>query len=128
VGPLDPIRPSVDQSGKLWRTAVLAKRQEIMDERLKNLPATSSGHTVSDFKPDEVKVVNKNYIDAMFNAASKSDNNIIENVVVDYELNTEQQRAFNCSQSCHATQSQKPMHVSRRDGWYRQITGYKGLD
>ena len=41
VGSLIPMVPEFDQSGKLWRAAVLAKKQEILHEKTKHMPTGS---------------------------------------------------------------------------------------
>lgn len=39
VGEVQPIQPEADQSAKQWRVAVLARKQDILNERNKNLPS-----------------------------------------------------------------------------------------
>jgi hypothetical protein len=103
VGPLTPIEPSVNQSGKMWRVAVLAKRQEILEDRIKHLPANPQAKNgMKNFKPDEVKVVDKRYINKMFKAPALTDNNLIDETVDKFHLNPEQQRAFHIIAN-HAT-------------------------
>ena len=93
VGSLEPVHPSVNQPAKLWRAAVLAKRQEILDERIQHLPTNTSA---SKFKhtPNEIKLVDKKYIDHMFKPATETDHVIIESSVAKFNLNSEQIRAF----------------------------------
>jgi hypothetical protein len=93
VGSLDPVKPSVNQPAKLWRAAVLAKRQEILEERLQHLPTNTSASKIK-HKPNEVKLVNKKYIDRMFKPTTEADNVIIESSVAKFNLNSEQARAF----------------------------------
>jgi len=101
VGCLDPLKPSVNQPGKSWRAAVLAKRQEILDERIKHLP-TKSGASKVKHRPNEVKLVDKTYIDHMFKPTAAADNDIIESSITKFNLNTEQKRAFHIIAN-HAT-------------------------
>jgi hypothetical protein len=42
----------------------------------------------------EVKIVNKAYLTAKFKAKVETEQNIIDNTVTDFSLNTEQERAF----------------------------------
>ena len=95
VGSLFPMEPNVKQSGKLWRNSVLMKRQEIMEERIKNIPVVASGNpAVHKFKPNEVKIVDKAYIDRMFKTSTQTDDDLISETVADFMLNVEQERAF----------------------------------
>jgi hypothetical protein len=103
VGCLDPMEPGIMQSGKLWRAVVLAKKQEILQEKILHMPTGSITKSHSrKFKPDMVEVVDKEYIDKMFNGASPADSNIINDTITDYLLNSEQERAFRII-SNHAT-------------------------
>ncbi|KIM74021.1 hypothetical protein PILCRDRAFT_80473, partial [Piloderma croceum F 1598] len=95
VGSLIPMQPEVEQSGKLWRAAVLAKKQEILQEKIKHMPAKSNaGHSIHSCEPNMVRVVNKEYIDKSFNLMDPNDKTIIETIIADYVLNNEQERAF----------------------------------
>jgi len=63
----------------LWRAAVLAKRQEILEESsniYQQIPVQVINH-----KPNEVKLVNKKYIDCMFKPTTEADDVIIESSV-----------------------------------------------
>jgi hypothetical protein len=90
-----PVEPSINQMGKMWRAAVLAKKQEILKERMKHLPTKINAKSAtSNPNPNEVKVVDKSYINKMFNLTSPVNNNTINNTVDKFHLNSEQQRAF----------------------------------
>src|SRR6266481_4508820 len=95
VGSLIPMQPEVEQSGKLWRAAVLAKKQEILQEKIKHMPTKSNAKLdMNSSEPNVVKVVNKEYIDKSFNLIDPNDKTIIETIIADYILNNEQERAF----------------------------------
>jgi hypothetical protein len=95
VGPLHPVEPECKQPAKAWRAAVLAKKQEIIDERNKYLPTNvSSKNKPKPFKPNTVKVVDKAYIDKKFKITSKADDQSVDSVIKKFLLNTEQERAF----------------------------------
>jgi hypothetical protein len=95
VGSLIPMQPEVEQSGKLWRAAVLAKKKEILQEKIKDMPIKSDvKHSIDSCEPNVVRVVNKEYIDKSFNLIDPNDKTIIDTIIADYILNNEQERAF----------------------------------
>lgn len=93
VGPLKPLQTEVEQSGKAWRAAVLARKQEIIDERNKDIPSTTKKKTTNNH-PDFVEVVDKTYINKLFKLHKKADENIIKTSIEKFHLNSEQERAF----------------------------------
>jgi len=93
VGPLDPVRPEVNQPSKAWRAAVLARKQAVIEERNKHIP-TNTASKPTNFKPNQVEVVDKSYIDHLFNPTSKRDDHLITDTIEKFILNSEQQRAF----------------------------------
>ena len=98
VGSLEPIKPECEQPAKAWRSAVLAKKQAVLDERNKHLPTTSinsksrskSGNT----RPNTVKIVDQRYIDQTFETTSDADGELIVHTTKKFRLNREQERAF----------------------------------
>lgn len=81
--------------GTRWRDTVLRRRQEILDERSKNMPRNSNrNHRSKQFKPNEVKVVDQSYLDKMFNPTTEFDRRILGDIITDFHLNSEQERAF----------------------------------
>jgi hypothetical protein len=94
VGLLKPITPSITQSGKLWRTTVLEKWQAIIDEKNKYLPENSVKNMNKTFQPNEVKIVNKEYLLHTFQSTNTKDNNLIKSCIETFHLNTDQRRAF----------------------------------
>jgi len=95
VGSLEPIKPEFNQPAKAWRATVLAKKQEILDQRSKHLPANCGAKSkTKGFKPNTVEVVDKAYIDQAFKIDSTTDERLVVNTVKDFHLNIEQERAF----------------------------------
>lgn len=95
VGLLDPMEPEIKQSGKLWRAAVLAKKQEILQEKSKHMPTNSKTEGEKHkFKPNMVEVVDEAYIDKIFKSPAPADNDLIDQTIKDFLLNSEQERAF----------------------------------
>jgi hypothetical protein len=98
VGNLTPVVPTQLQSGKDWIAIVQRKRQELIDERCKNIldnndVINKTSHNLENFA--EVKIVDKSYLTAKFKAKVENDQNIINNTVSDFSLNNdEQDRSF----------------------------------
>jgi hypothetical protein len=94
VGSLIPIKPERDQPSKAWRAAVLARKKAILDEKNENLPTNKAGSSIRDFKPDVVEVVDRAYIDKIFEYSDAEDKRLIDDTIRDYHLNPDQERAF----------------------------------
>jgi hypothetical protein len=95
IGSLKPIEPGVTQSAKSWKAAVQAKKQEIQDEKSRHLPANSTTDaTAHNPHPNMVEVVDKSFLDQTFQASSARDQKFIDDTVTEFNLNTEQERAF----------------------------------
>jgi hypothetical protein len=78
VGSLEPIRPEHDQPAKAWRSAVLAKKQAILDEKNKHLPTNKKSKSKSEnVRPNTVEIVDQSYISRTFTATSKAENELI---------------------------------------------------
>ena len=104
IGSLDPIKPDIEQTAKAWRAAVLAKKQEMIEERNKDLP-TNLRCKFNNSEPNIVKIAGKDHIDRMFGAEKKADENLIDTCIGKFNLNTEQERAFRIVAN-HATKKQ----------------------
>ena len=87
------MRPEVDQPSKAWRAAVLEQKQMVMEERNRHIPTNAASRS-KNFKPNQVDVVDKSYIDHLFNPTSKDDEHLIAGSIERFLLNSEQQRAF----------------------------------
>src|SRR5882762_5085314 len=97
VGDLTPVVPDDFQSGKDWTAVVQRKRQELIDEKCRNIPGKIDDVDKTNYDQEssaEVKIVDKAYLTANFKSKVKKEQNIIDNTVTDFSLNTEQERAF----------------------------------
>src|ERR1700723_2355548 len=97
VGDLTPVIPSQLQSGKDWSAVVQRKRQELIDERCKNIPDNIDDINKTGYDQEslaEVKIVDKTYLTAKFKAKVEKEQNIIDSTVSDFLLNIDQERAF----------------------------------
>ncbi|KIM73860.1 hypothetical protein PILCRDRAFT_14849 [Piloderma croceum F 1598] len=76
VGDLTPVLPAQLQSGKDWTAIVQRKRQELIDERCKNIPDNIDDINKTGNDPGslaEVKIVDKTYLTAKFKAKTKKE-------------------------------------------------------
>jgi hypothetical protein len=92
VSDLTPIIPTQLQSGKDWTAVIQCKRQELIHERCKTIPKNIDDidKTSYDHKSSaEVKIVDKTYLTARLKANVEKEQNIIDNIVFDFLLNTE---------------------------------------
>ena len=108
VGDLAPVLPAQLQSGKDWTAIVQCKRQELIDERCKNIPDKIDDINKTGYDQEslaEVKIIDKSYLSAKFKAKVKKEQDIIDSVS-DFILNTDQERAF-CIIANHAS-TEKP--------------------
>ena len=95
VGDLSPLTPSLVQSGKDWSALVQHRRQELVDERCKNIPGNINNFNKADqYHLSEVKIIDKTYLTAKFKAKVEKDQGFINNTVSDFSLNAEQERPF----------------------------------
>ena len=97
VGDLTPVIPAQFQSGKDWAALVQHKRQELIDERCTNIPEDINNIDKTESNEEslaEVKIVDKTYLTEKFKAKVNKEQNIIDNTVSKFLLNTEQERAF----------------------------------
>ena len=89
--------PDQLQSGKDWTAIVQQRWQELINERCKNIPGNIDdiNNTGYDEEPlAKVKIIDKAYLTAKFKARVEKEQNIIDNAVSAFLLNTEQERAF----------------------------------
>jgi hypothetical protein len=111
IGSLNPVQPSINQSGNLWRAAVLARRQEIIEERNRHLPNDSVQKTHKNFQPNEVKIVDKTYLHNTFKSSNSKDNNLIKSCIKTFHLNTDQTRAFHIVANHATTNNADKLHM-----------------
>jgi hypothetical protein len=100
-GDLNPIVPSHILPGKEWAAKVQQQKQDLIAERSKNLPTnrdiihgTNSEGVKSAQNYGEVKIVDKSYLSQDFKADRIEDQSLIDRTVIDFLLNSEQERAF----------------------------------
>ena len=89
--------PDQLQSGKDWTAVVQQKRQEIIDKRCQNIPENIDDIDKKGYNQEpsaDVKIVDKAYLTAKFKAKVEKEQNITDNTVSDFLLNTEQERSF----------------------------------
>ena len=87
VGDLTSVVPTQLQSGKDWTAIVQHKRQELIDERCKNIPDNIDVINKTGYDPEslaEVKIVDKTYLTAKFKAKVEEEQNIIDNTVSNF--------------------------------------------
>jgi len=77
-----------------WDAAVLEKRQQVLAERNKSLPAQSKNQSGKDPNQNDVRIVDRSYLQKSFKAQSETAQKLIEAVVEKFELTSDQERAF----------------------------------
>ena len=102
---LSVYEPEVIQAANKWQAAVQAKRQELIADKVKNIPRHPDGRAKTKRDPltNKVKVVTKKYLDKMYCAFMVEEQSIIHTTVKKFELNTNQERAFRIVAN-HATE------------------------
>jgi predicted AAA+ superfamily ATPase len=93
---LNEVEPEEELSPTQWKAAVKAKRQEILAERNKSIPAKTTSQTQKDPNQNDVKIIDRSYLNKSFKAKSKAAQSQIDGVVnsKEFRLNTDQERAF----------------------------------
>ena len=91
-----PLQPETQQPGSKWKAAVQKKRQQILDDCKKYIPNERklNSNNCHDSNQNDVRVVDQSYLMRNFKAKSDVDQNLIDKTVKDFNLNTEQERAF----------------------------------
>src|SRR6202453_5261476 len=87
---IEPEKPPPSQ----WETAVQEKRQQVLAERNKALPAQSGMKFGRDPNQNDVQIVDRSYLQKNFKAQSEIAQNLIEDVIEKFDLTSEQERAF----------------------------------
>jgi len=77
-----------------WDAAVQEKRQQVLAERNKALPAQCGKQSGKDPNQNNVRIVDRSYLQKNFKALSEAAQKLIEDVVEKFELTSEQERAF----------------------------------
>ncbi len=93
-----PLEPEISQPGKKWKAAVRDKRQEIVAERNKHIPSSKDQNGLrkhaKDLNANNVVIVDQSYLMQSFKARSKGVQRLLDQTVMTFNLNTEQERAF----------------------------------
>src|ERR1700734_456580 len=77
-----------------WDAAVQEKRQQVLAERNKSLPAQFKNQSGKDPNQNDVQIVDRSYLNRSFKAQSETAQKLIEGVVDKFELTSDQERAF----------------------------------
>ena len=77
-----------------WEAAVQEKRQQVLAERNKALPAQSGKKSGRDPNQNDVQIVDRSYLQKNFKTQSETAQKLIEDVIDQFELTSEQERAF----------------------------------
>jgi hypothetical protein len=98
------------QNANMWKTIIKEKRAQVLAERNVNIPSENqyNNNLFMKYNENDVKIVDQSYLSCMFKAKSEHIKKLIDNIVVQFTLNKEQERAFrivaNHSVSLHADQ------------------------
>src|ERR1700733_8395428 len=77
-----------------WNASVQEKRQQILAERNKSLPAQSGRQYGKDPNQNDVQVVDRSYLQKNFKAQLETAQKLIEDVIEKFALTSDQERAF----------------------------------
>jgi hypothetical protein len=109
-----------------WDAAVQEKHQQVLTERNQALPAQSGQKVGKDPNQNDVKIIDRSYLEKNFKAQSEAAQNLIEDVMK-FELNSEQERGFRIVANHAVTPgAEQRNNVHRCHGRYWNITSHKG--
>src|ERR1700728_2111418 len=77
-----------------WDAVIQEKRQQVLSERNKALPAQSGKQSGKDPNQNDVQIVDRSYLQKNFKAESETAQKLIEDVIEKFELTFDQERAF----------------------------------
>src|SRR6202142_262270 len=87
--------PEKVQNGNQWKLDVQQKKQELLDIHTEHIPTNTDTSTdITLFIPNQVKGVDKFYLEHTSSDHSVSDQITLDTIVHDFNLNCEQERAF----------------------------------
>ena len=89
-----PVLPEHMHNGFKWKALIEEKRQEVLAERNKHIPSKSNLRTKADPNENDVRIIDRSYLQKSFKAKSAAAQKIIDEAVQEFSLNTEQERAF----------------------------------
>ena len=104
---LNVYEPEVLQAAHKWQEAVQAKRQVLIAKKNQNIPKLPDGTATRRKDPfsNNVKIVNKNYLEKFYQISSVKGKTILYRIITDFQLNADQERAF-CIVANHASEPQ----------------------
>ena len=102
----NPVKPTIEQSGTKWKATVTDLKQQVLAERAKNIPAIKSNKPKQDPNENNVTIVDQEYLSKNFKAKLEVVQQLIDDIVIEFCLNTEQERAFRIVAN-HAVSPQK---------------------
>src|ERR1700677_1883412 len=77
-----------------WEAAVQENCQQVLAERNKTLPAQAGKKSGRDPNQNDVRIVDRSYLQKNFKAQSETAQILIEDIIGKFELTCEQERAF----------------------------------
>jgi hypothetical protein len=104
---IDPrgLKPQRNISGSKWNSVVKIAKDAVLVARRQHLPVNEKRNCLSSQNHNDVIVDNISYLRNNFKAEKVEKQNIIDDMVKEYSLNTEQEQAFHIVAN-HATMSQ----------------------
>ena len=112
------VQPSSDYIGTHWKMLIAEAKEAVLKERAKFIPVDNEEKPLQSHNYDEVIVNDISYINKHYHAEIEQHQAIIEDTIVEFKLNVEQERAF-CIVANHATQnksSQLKMYLGGMGG------------
>jgi len=91
------LEPEIVQPSQSWKAAVQGRRQEVLAERNKNIPAIqhrNTNNSLKDKNENNVTIIDQSYLNRNFKFKSQTDQLLIDQIVCSWRLNTGQERAF----------------------------------
>jgi PIF1-like helicase len=102
---LNIYEPDVIQAASKWQAAVHARKEQLIADRNKNMPNHVKNQNLNKKDPfaNDVRVVNKKYLDKSYRALTARDQSMIDDTSSTFQLNRDQDRAFHIVAN-HATE------------------------
>lgn len=91
----NPVAPMVNYTSQQWQAVVKAKREEVIAAKRRDIPmAETISNEQGNLRHNVVEIVDQTWMNKSYRAAEQNDQDMIDRLVVDNELNTEQERVF----------------------------------
>jgi PIF1-like helicase len=116
---LKPVAPATVQLASQWKAAVVSKHAQVLKQRGQHLHAINPADNNTkpgSFVPNEVKIITKSHLTQTFESSKWGPT--INAVLKEYDLNEEQERAFQivANHSCSESPDQLKMNMSGMAG------------